>query len=104
MIPGMRRVSAMISETQETSLIKENTIAPLTLDSLRELDGERGRRVCRECGDEPAVFCEQCQMWINGHTQWLDHRIGKKHKKNCKRFGVGVPVKKETEGWLDQMD
>jgi len=36
-----------------------------------------------EKGD--AVYCEVCEMWLNGPTQWEDHRIGKKHKKNCKR-------------------
>ena len=106
----MIRPSAVILETQKASLIKENTIPSLKLDSLQELDGECERRIYPECDDERSVFCEQCQMWVNGHTQWLDHRIGKKHKKHCKRFGVGVPVKKwvpvkkEIEGWLDQMD
>ena len=110
MIHGMIRPSAVILETQNDSPIKENTVAFLTLESLQELEGECERRVDPECDDERSVFCEQCQMWVNGHTQWLDHRIGKKHKKHCKRFGVGVPVKKwvpvkkEIEGWLDQMD
>ena len=32
-----------------------------------------------------AVYCETCEMWLNGPTQWEDHRIGKKHRKNLKR-------------------
>ena len=32
-----------------------------------------------------AVYCDICKMWLNGPTQWEDHRIGRKHKKNCIR-------------------
>ena len=32
-----------------------------------------------------AVFCEPCEMWLNGPTQWEDHKISRKHKKNCWR-------------------
>jgi hypothetical protein len=35
--------------------------------------------------DSQAVYCEDCEMWLNGPTQWEDHKIGKKHKKNLKR-------------------
>ena len=31
------------------------------------------------------VYCETCEMWLNGDTQWLEHLIGRKHKKNLKR-------------------
>ena len=34
-----------------------------------------------------AVYCEYCEMWLNGPTQWEDHKIGKKHKKNVRRRG-----------------
>ena len=37
------------------------------------------------------VYCEICLMWLNGSTQWEDHLIGKKHKKNCKQQGTGMP-------------
>ena len=31
------------------------------------------------------IYCEHCEMWLNGSTQWEDHKIGNKHKKNtCK--------------------
>ena len=29
-----------------------------------------------------AIYCEECEMWINGPTQWEDHKVGKKHRKN----------------------
>ena len=29
-----------------------------------------------------AIYCEQCEMWLNGSPQWGDHKIGHKHKKN----------------------
>lgn len=32
-----------------------------------------------------AIFCEHCQMWLNGPTQWADHEIGKKHRKAVHR-------------------
>ena len=28
------------------------------------------------------IYCEQCEMWLNGSPQWGDHKIGHKHKKN----------------------
>ena len=34
---------------------------------------------------EGAVYCEDCEMWLNGPTQWEDHKIGKKHKKHFAR-------------------
>ena len=36
-------------------------------------------------GSGSAVYCDICESWLNGPTQWEDHRIGKKHKKNLKR-------------------
>ncbi len=30
--------------------------------------------------DGNAVYCPDCQMWLNGPVQWQDHCIGKKHK------------------------
>ena len=30
-----------------------------------------------------AVYCEECGMWLNGWTQFVDHTWGQKHKKNC---------------------
>ena len=29
-----------------------------------------------------AIYCECCEMWINGPTQYEDHKLGKKHRKN----------------------
>ena len=31
------------------------------------------------------LYCDFCEMWLNGPTQWEDHKIGKKHKKNLRR-------------------
>ena len=33
---------------------------------------------------DTSVFCEQCQMWLNGPTQWTDHQQGKKHRQYVK--------------------
>ena len=42
-------------------------------------------------------------MWLNGPTQWGDHKIGKKHKKNVKNGGAnktssttGTSMRSET--------
>ncbi len=46
---------------------------------------------------EQAVYCPDCEMWLNGPTQWEDHKIGKKHKKNkrlAQTRGVAVPCAK----------
>jgi len=29
-------------------------------------------------GEDGAVWCPDCEMWLNGPTQWEDHKIGKK--------------------------
>ena len=35
--------------------------------------------------EHQARYCEDCEMWLNGLTQWKDHKIGKKHRKNVKK-------------------
>ena len=35
--------------------------------------------------DNSAIYCEYCEMWLNGPTQYEDHKIGKKHKKNYRK-------------------
>ena len=45
-----------------------------------------------------AVYCQECQTWLNGPRQFEDHKIGKKHQKNmakqrrgCTRDVVAQP-------------
>ena len=38
-----------------------------------------------------AIYCEICELWLNGATQWENHTIRKKHKKNLKRVEMGLP-------------
>ena len=33
----------------------------------------------------PAVWCEDCEKWLTGPTQWEDHKIGKRHRRNAKK-------------------
>ena len=40
-----------------------------------------------------AIYCELCEMWTNGRTQWEDHIIGKKHKKNRKKKWASFTVR-----------
>ena len=44
-----------------------------------------------------AKYCKICEMWLNGPTQYEDHKIGKKHKKNARgpradNKKLGTPV------------
>jgi hypothetical protein len=39
------------------------------------------------------IWCDVCQMYLNGPTQWVDHLIGKKHKRSCR------PLKKIQRWW-----
>ena len=44
-----------------------------------------------------AMYCEVCEMWLNGPTQWEDHLIGKKHRKNWKALAMaGKPGSLDT--------
>ena len=29
-----------------------------------------------------AIYCDICEMWLNGRPQYEDHKLGKKHRKN----------------------
>ena len=56
-----------------------------------------------ETASEPPVsgaakYCEDCEMWLNGPTQWEDHKIGKKHKKNVKKGGASKPSGTQGKG------
>ena len=33
-----------------------------------------------------AIFCQECELWLNSPTQWEDHKIGGKHTKNVERI------------------
>ena len=37
-----------------------------------------------------AVYCKECQTWLNGPRQWEDHKIGKKHRKNVQKARRGA--------------
>ena len=41
---------------------------------------------------ESGIFCVECQSWLNGTTQWRDHLIGKKHRKNVQRARAQQPL------------
>ena len=62
---------------------------------MREVEGLLTHMESTATQDEEdgAVYCEWCEMWLNGPTQWEDHKIGKKHKKNiARRKKIGGPV------------
>ena len=35
--------------------------------------------------EDDAVYCVLCDIWLNGPTQWDDHKLGKKHRKNVEK-------------------
>ena len=48
--------------------------------------------------NEDRWFCP-CDMWLNGRTQYEDHRIGKKHRKNAKRIAnPSADIEKRDKG------
>ena len=62
---------------------------PTILEGASDADWARARAAA-DAEDEArwydsAVFCESCDMWLNGPTQMEDHKLGKKHKKNEER-------------------
>ena len=40
-------------------------------------------------------YCAACNKWLNGPTQLLDHKIGKKHKKNVKQGNPAAQIVKK---------
>ena len=36
--------------------------------------------------EDGAVYCKYCDMWLNGPSQWEDHKFGKKHRKAARSF------------------
>ena len=46
------------------------------------------------------VFCKICDMWVNGPQQWSDHKMSKRHKKNCQKqqAAIGCAVRLERKG------
>ena len=54
-------------------------------------EGLRVRGINRNLqAEDAAVHCPDCQMWLNGLTQWRDHCTGKKHRKNVYRMNAAA--------------
>ena len=32
--------------------------------------------------EDGAIYCKECELWLNGSAQWEDHKLGKKHRNN----------------------
>ena len=48
---------------------------------ISESEGKQRQQEQQEKESGQAVYCEDCDMWLNGPIQWEDHKISKKHKK-----------------------
>ena len=40
--------------------------------------------------ERSGMYCAPCKMWLNGITQWLDHKETKKHSRICREMGLDV--------------
>ena len=49
-----------------------------------------------------AVYCEVCEFWLNGPTEWEDHQIGKQHKKNTEKQAAPVNNNSKSGGLKPQ--
>ena len=65
-------------------------------EAVIQYENDRYEEVEEEMEDdslsENVIYCEDCEMWLNGQLQWEDHKIGKKHKKNSKKTPVVCEV------------
>ena len=65
-------------------------------EAVIQYENDRYEEVEEEMEDdslsENVIYCEDCEMWLNGQRQWEDHKIGKKHKKNSKETPVVCEV------------
>ena len=61
-------------------------------EAVIQYENDRYEEVEEEMEDdslsENAIYCEDCEMWL----QWEDHKIGKEHKKNSKKTPVVCEV------------
>ena len=65
-------------------------------EAVIQYENDRYEEVEEEMEDdslsENVIYCEDCEMWLNGQLQWEDHKVGKKHKKNSKKTPVVCEV------------
>ena len=86
------------------------------LNKLDELDRIGHEDVKAEVAEDPyavnnaiptdapqAIYCKACEMWLNGPTQYGDHKIGKKHRKNLRKAAQEAQAAQdqvcETDDW-----
>ena len=79
---------ALQSYVQPNRLISHFVFNDRILDDslpLRDLGVTDRSNVLAYMQHSDAVYCAGCDMWLNGPTQWEDHKRGKKHRKKRKR-------------------
>ena len=93
-----KRITKLVNGSQCCSIVAKDLIKSsevlyhcLYMKSVYKIT-EEATFLYRTC-DEPtltgndvgkysdAIFCENCEMWLNGPMQWQDHTIGKNIKK-----------------------
>ena len=75
------------------ALLFLNDGKPFAEEEEEGAEEEREESVSNESSTkkEGPVRCKVCQMLLNGPTQWQDHKIGKKHKRNANKKSVATP-------------
>ena len=50
-------------------------------------EDEAGERMLagKSLDNGDSIYCGYCGSWLNAYPQWMDHKIGKKHKKNLEK-------------------
>ena len=61
--------------------------------NLFEFGSRKLSLFCRSMYDAAvSVYCEICELCLNGPAQWEDHKVGNCHKKNLKRVEMSLPM------------
>ena len=69
---------------------KDQTMDEEVFDDIDNADEHcsacsEGKAEHTRANDGQAIYCYDCQKWLNGPTQYDDHKFGKKHKKNLRK-------------------
>lgn len=68
-------------------LVIDKPEVPLAAEAHEDSEGSAAAGDALQPSGDPdgPMYCRQCEMWLNGPTQWWDHVIGKKHQKAVHR-------------------
>ena len=88
----------MMTSQNVTERIRPEDLTDDEEEEEEEAQGAGSDQDRADQNDGLAVWCEECETWLNGRTQWRDHLIGKKHKKKCKAAPKAKAAAKAANG------